>query len=132
MKVLKSLMDVNFYNLLRFFLGTVFILAASYRIFCYKCAVVEKESLGIPIYFLFIIVPLEIVIGVCLLLDKKIKSISILAILFLLVSVIVVLLVNFTVMINSLGGIFIFDPNYTDILLHITYIFFFLFLVCKK
>jgi uncharacterized membrane protein YphA (DoxX/SURF4 family) len=111
--------------------GFIFLSAAIYRVFNYNAGVNEFNFLKIPLLFLPFIILLEVVLGLCFILNKKVFYASIIAIVFLSTAIILAFVSNFWAIINSISELFIFEANPTDILLHLLYILL-LYLILSK
>ena len=109
-------------NILNIFLGIVFLSAALYRIIKPDAGITEFTELGIPVYFLYLTIVFEIIVGVLFIIGKKIKLASVLTIIFLSGAILLSIITNFSNLVMNLGEIFVFNPTPTDILLHFVYI----------
>lgn len=119
---------INYHDFFRVFLGIVFILASTYRIFFFEKGISEMNQLGLPIYFLYIVISLEFLLGLSLLSNKHVKLMSFLAIIFLSIALAIITIGNTTAIMSNLGELFVFDANPTDIVLHLTYLLILVFL----
>ena len=109
-------------KLIRIFLGIIFILAAIYRLLFYNNAIQEMINLNLPVFFSWIIISLEIIIGILFLIDKFVKQSAIILVSFLIIGIIVAVISNFQKIILNIGELFVMDNNPTDIFLHIVYV----------
>lgn len=113
------------YNLLRFFLGVVFVSAGIYRIFNIDHGFQEIAYFGFSgkfaIIMIIFIILLEIIFGIFLLLNKYLKITIISLMFFLIIAFFILILRNFNFIWENLSELFIFNPTPTDIVLHICF-----------
>jgi uncharacterized membrane protein YphA (DoxX/SURF4 family) len=109
-------------TLLRLFLGIVVLSAGTFRALFFESALKEAEMLGLPFWFSFFIIIFEIVCGILLIFNIKIKLVLSLVAVFLTLAIIIALIGNAGQIIENAGELFVFDSTPTDIFLHITYL----------
>ncbi len=113
----------NATNLLRLFLGLVFISAGLYRIFNWQQAALEFSKLHLnSVYLIALTVALEIVGGLFLIFNIKTKKVLLIFIIFILLALIGAFLVAGKDIILKSGELFAFDLTSTDVFLHFTYL----------
>src|SRR5438046_1308991 len=102
--------------LLRLFLGIVFLSAGVYRLFHWQEALTEFHQLGIPFIYplLYAMVALEMIGGLCLIINVKTRIVTLIFAFFLAAALIQALLVSGTSIINGFGELFFFHANATD------------------
>lgn len=118
----KTKKDKSKKNIISFSLGIVFLLAGIYRIFNPQAGILEFNAIGLPIFLLYATILFELIIGVLLILGKKLKLVSGVMIFGLAIFIPVVIFSNLTGIIQNIGELFVFDSTPTDIVLHITYL----------
>ncbi|MCX6722078.1 MAG: DoxX family protein [Candidatus Staskawiczbacteria bacterium] len=125
--------NLNPENLLRLFIGLVFLSAGIYRIFNWQQAVIEfsRLNLNYPILIALMMI-LEIAGGLMLIFNIKTKKVLLVFILFILIALIAAFAVAGKNIISGLGQLFVFSPNPTDVFLHFTYLIILLYLLGKK
>ena len=109
-------------NIISFSLGIVFLLAGVYRIFNPQAGIEEFSKIGLPLFLLYAIILFELTIGMLLILGKKLKLVSGIMIVGLVIFIPIVLFSNLSGVIKNIGELFVFDSTPTDIVLHITYL----------
>ncbi|MCB9362346.1 DoxX family membrane protein [Candidatus Woesearchaeota archaeon] len=119
---MRKLLEKNRNKIFRIFLGFVFLSAGLYRVFFYDHALMEVHSLGLPDFFTFIIIGIEVIGGAMLIIDYKTKFFLELITLFLCIAIMLALISNWQTLLTQLPMLFIFNDEITDIMLHITYI----------
>lgn len=118
----KTKKDLSKKNIISFFLGIVFLLAAVYRIFNPKAGIEEFNAVGVPIFFLYVTILFELTVGTLLILGKKLKLVSVITMFFLVIAIIIATLSDFKGIIHNIGELFVLDSTPTDIVLHITFL----------
>lgn len=119
-------------DLLRLFLGIVFLSAGIYRAFHWQQALLEFSILNLSSYLIYLTVLLEIIGGLALIFNVKTKKVLFVFIAFLLIALINVFLTSGKNIISQSGELFFFNPNPTDVFLHFTYLVIILYLVTQK
>jgi len=109
-------------NILRIFLGLVFLSAGVFRIFNPGLAETEMISLHFPVFFSWVVIVLEIVGGLCLLFNRYVKKTLILFSVFLVVASILALVTSGKELVSNLSELFIYNLNPTDFFLHVTFL----------
>ncbi len=119
---MKSNIKVN--SFLRFFLGLIFISAGLYRVFNWQDAVLELSNLNLTTssYLIWLIIGLEIIGGLFLILNIKIKKTLLILIIFLTCAIALALIFNGNSIFVNLKELFIFNPTPTDTFLHLIYL----------
>lgn len=108
-------------GIFRIALGIVFLFAALYRIFNYPAAVEELNVLQLSTLFIIPIISLEIIFGLLLLLNRFVKGVAVASIIFLASAITWGFVVNGSAIISGISKLFVFNPDATDILLHLIY-----------
>ena len=111
---------VEFFRIL---MGLIFLSAGLYRILNPASAHNELISLGLPTFITWVIIILEIGGGLLLLFNKYTKQSSITFIIFLGIALGVAVKENINGIIENFQELFIFNPNPTDVFLHLIFIF---------
>jgi len=99
----------------------VFISAGVYRIFFPAAAWQELIDLHMPTFLAWPIIILEIAGGLLLLIKKYKKTASAVLIIFLLLAVLQALIIQGRMIWSRAGELFVFNPNPTDIFLHLVF-----------
>ncbi|MFH1590396.1 MAG: DoxX family membrane protein [archaeon] len=122
------------FEVLRLFVGIVFLSAAAYRTAVWSTGAREMQALGLPEAFSFIVVVLELVVGSALVLDKWVAWASIVGMVFIGIALVMGLLAGGADLLRQAGELFVFDPTPTDMILHGSYLLMLLalFLSLKK
>jgi uncharacterized membrane protein YphA (DoxX/SURF4 family) len=107
---------------LRLIMGMVFILAASFRLLFPSQAGAELAGLGLPGLMTWIIVLIELIVGVMLLVDYRVQVAAWIGIAFLGLALLWAFTHGFRQILDSVSDLFVFDIDPTDILLHFMYI----------
>ena len=105
------------------YLGIVFLLAGGHRIFLEEQRLKEKDNFIIlPENCDLLIIFIEICIGIILLFDLKYKEgVLTLLLLFLVIATIMIIYSNFDNIKNTYVDVFTYQPTFTSVVLHITY-----------
>ena len=105
------------------YLGIVFLLAGGHRIFLEEQRLKEKDNFIIlPENCDLLIIFIEICIGIILLFDLKYKEgVLTLLLLFLVIATIMIIYSNFDNIKNTYFDVFTYQPTFTSVVLHITY-----------
>ena len=109
-------------NFLRIFIGLVFLSAGIYRIFFFQSAVSEFNSMGTPIFFLFVAIIVEIGAGLLLILNRQVIVAAATMILFLLIALVISFINAGKSFFENASELFSLTPTPDDIFLHITYL----------
>ena len=109
-------------NFLRIFIGLVFLSAGIYRIFFFQSAVSEFNSMGTPIFFLFVAIIVEIGAGLLLILNRQVIAAAATMILFLLIALVISFINAGKSFFENASELFSLTPTPDDIFLHITYL----------
>ena len=109
-------------NFLRIFIGLVFLSAGLYRIFFFQSAVSEFNSMGTPIFFLFVAIIVEIGAGLLLILNRQVIAAAATMILFLLIALVISFINAGKSFFENASELFSLTPTPDDIFLHITYL----------
>ncbi|MCK5283797.1 MAG: DoxX family protein [Nanoarchaeota archaeon] len=121
----------NFFDYAVIFLGLVFLSAGVYRILNFDAAIAEMAALNMPDFIAPIMIMFEIVMGILFLLSKGVKIAAVLSAIFLISAVIIGFIVNGSRIFSSLGELFVFNANPTDISLHLIYLALLLYIFVK-
>jgi uncharacterized membrane protein YphA (DoxX/SURF4 family) len=119
-------------DILRILMSLIFLSAGIFRIFNPMAAEAELIRLGLPAYFTWFILVIEIGGGVMLLLGKFVKQVSAVFILFLVFALITGLMINGREIISQAGELFVFDANSTDFFMHLVFLVILVFLLLKN
>lgn len=121
-------------DILRILMSVIFISAGIFRIFNPGPAEAELIRLGLPSFFIWFILAIEISGGALLLFGKSVRKVAVMFILFLLFALISALVINGREIISQIEELFVFDATPTDFFLHFVFliILIFLFRVTKK
>ncbi len=109
-------------NVLRIFLGLIFLSAGIFRIFNPELAKLEMIELHLPDFFTWLIIILEIVGGILLLFNKYVKKVLIFFTIFLITALIIGLIINGREIIYQAKELFVYNLNPTDFFLHFTFL----------
>jgi uncharacterized membrane protein YphA (DoxX/SURF4 family) len=107
---------------LRVFIGIVFLCAASFRILNPAAGFLELERLALPSFLYYVIIALELLLGLLLLSGRLVRQAAAAGALLLVLAIAVAFAAHFKEILASLGELCVFDPTPTDILLHAIYI----------
>jgi uncharacterized membrane protein YphA (DoxX/SURF4 family) len=118
--------------ILRILLALVFLSAGIFRIFNPAAAIFELSHLHLPIFLAGLLIIFEIGAGLGLLLNKYVKQIYWLLIIFLILILIWALIVAGGELIKSAGELFVFNLTPTDFLLHLFFLLITITLLLKK
>lgn len=121
-------------DLLRIFLGLIFLSAGIYRILNWRQAILEfsKFDLDSAWYLIVLMIILEVVGGLFLIFNIKIKETLIAFIIFIILALIAAFLTSGQELISEFNQLFTFSPTPTDIFLHFTYLIVLVYLILKK
>jgi len=128
-------MKINFKSndLLRIFLGLVFLSAGLYRIFNWPMTILELSKLNLnSVYLAIFIIALEITTGLFLIFNIKTKKVLISLIIFLTITLIWALIISGKNLINNASELFTFHLTPTDFFLHLTYLIILIYLISKN
>ena len=110
-------------DLLRLFLGLVFISAGLYRIFNWQQAIWELSKLNLNFAWLSIfLILLEIIGGLLLIFNIKTKKVLLIFAAFLALTLIWALIISDKSLLGNASELFTFDLTPTDFFLHFTYL----------
>jgi len=109
--------------LLRLLMALIFLSAAIFRIFNIEAARSELLELSLPQILVWPLITLELIGGLCLLLDYQSKKVAIILSCFLFFALIQALFVNYQVILKQLPELFVFKANALDWFLHLVFIF---------
>lgn len=118
--------------LLRLLMALIFLSAAIFRIFNIEAARSELLELSLPQILVWPLIALELVGGLCLLLDYQSKKVAIILSFFLFFALIQALFVNYQFILKQLPELFVFKANALDWFLHLVFIFILLSLFRKR
>lgn len=114
--------NITMHGLLRSVMALIFISAGLFRIFNPDAALIEIESLGLSSVWTWPIIVLEVLGGTYLLLKGRYwKQIVVLFIIFLIISLIIALSIDFHGLLQSAQELFVFNVNPTDFFLHVIF-----------
>jgi uncharacterized membrane protein YphA (DoxX/SURF4 family) len=115
---------MNIKNILTYFIGLVFIGAASHRIIYKKQRIEESETVfRLPKYFDIIIIIFEFIIGVLLLINFKYKiELLKITLIFIIFASILIVIHNKNKLLNTYNEVFTYQPTFMSFTLHVTYI----------
>jgi uncharacterized membrane protein YphA (DoxX/SURF4 family) len=119
-------------SLLRILMAVIFISAGLFRIFNPIAAENELIKLGLPNFFTWFILVIEIGGGFVLLVGKYLKIVLVIFVIFLLVALGGALLSNGYNIIAQAGELFIFDATPTDFFMHFVFLVILIFLFRSK
>lgn len=114
-------------DILRVLMALVFLSAGFFRIFNPELAKLELVNLNLPLFLSYFLIILEIVGGFLLLINKGVKEVSILFVVFLIFALGWLLLSNGRAILEQAGELFILNSNPTDFFLHLVFL---IILVC--
>ena len=109
-------------DILRIFLGIVFLSAGIFRIFNPLIAQIELENLKVPGFLTYFLIIFEILTALLLFSKKYLKVVYFSLIFFLAFALINALVVNGKNIVNSAYELFVFNANPTDFLLHFIFL----------
>jgi uncharacterized membrane protein YphA (DoxX/SURF4 family) len=129
---IKNNLKIN--NLLRLFLGLTFLSAGIFRVFNWNAAVIEFSGLNLSTanYLIVLIIALEIIGGLLLILNIKIKEVLLIFSSFIVIAIIIAFMANGNNIIANYKELFTFTPSPTDTFLHFTYLIILIYLINKK
>jgi uncharacterized membrane protein YphA (DoxX/SURF4 family) len=115
---------MNIKNILTYFIGLVFIGAASHRIIYKKQRIEESETVfRLPKYFDIIIIIFEFIIGILLLINFKYKiELLKITLIFIIFASILIVIHNKNKLLNTYNEVFTYQPTFMSFTLHVTYI----------
>ncbi|MFA6190567.1 MAG: DoxX family protein [Candidatus Staskawiczbacteria bacterium] len=121
-------------NLLRYFLGFVFLFAGIYRVFNWQNAIIEfsKFNFASAYYLITLVILVEIVGGLLLILNIRTKEILFIFSIFIVCAILGAFAINGKNIILNLKELFVFDSTPTDVFLHFTYLIILVYLWGKK
>lgn len=126
---LDNMKKIESIDILRIFLGVVFLSAGIYRIFNWQQAVSEFSNLKLEsIYLPILSVAFEIIAGFLLILSIKTKKVLMLLTVFLSFTLFWTLIFYSKELIANSNELFIFNITPTDFFLHLTYLIIVIFL----
>tara|TARA_B100000029_G_scaffold38451_1_gene36057 strand:+ start:321 stop:713 length:393 start_codon:yes stop_codon:yes gene_type:complete len=129
--MIKLLKKLTLLYSIQMCLGFVFLSAALVRIILPSIAVIELETLGLPLNISNFIIFFEIICGLSLIFNIYVKY-SLLFLILSMISAIIFSIYKFPEIIFNLSELFIFNPTPTDILLHLFYLILMLFILKLK
>ena len=115
---------MNIKDILTYFIGLVFIGAASHRIIYKKQRIEESEEIfRLPKYFDIIIIIFEFIIGILLLINFKYKiELLKITLIFIILASILLIIHNKNKLLNTYNEVFTYQPTFMSFCLHVTYI----------
>jgi uncharacterized membrane protein YphA (DoxX/SURF4 family) len=115
---------MNIKDILTYFIGLVFIGAASHRIMYKKQRIQESEEVfRLPKYFDIIIIIFEFIIGILLLINFKYKiELLKITLIFIILASILLIIHNKNKLLNTYNEVFTYQPTFMSFSLHVTYI----------
>ena len=115
---------MNIKDILTYFIGLVFIGAASHRIIYKKQRIEESEKVfKLPKYFDIIIIIFEFIIGILLLINFKYKIYLLkITLIFIIFASILIVIYNKNKLLNTYNEVFTYQPTFMSFTLHVTYI----------
>jgi uncharacterized membrane protein YphA (DoxX/SURF4 family) len=115
---------MNIKDILTYFIGLVFIGAASHRIIYKKQRIEESEKIfRLPKYFDIIIIIFELIIGILLLINFKYKiELLKITLIFIILASILLIIHNKNKLLNTYNEVFTYQPTFMSFCLHVTYI----------
>jgi uncharacterized membrane protein YphA (DoxX/SURF4 family) len=115
---------MNIKDILTYFIGLVFIGAASHRIIYKKQRIEESETVfRLPKYFDIIIIIFEFIIGILLLINFKYKiELLKITLIFIIFASILIVIHNKNKLLNTYNEVFTYQPTFMSFTLHVTYI----------
>jgi uncharacterized membrane protein YphA (DoxX/SURF4 family) len=115
---------MNIKDILTYFIGLVFIGAASHRIIYKKQRIEESEKVfKLPKYFDIIIIIFEFIIGILLLINFKYKiELLKITLIFIIFASILIVIHNKNKLLNTYNEVFTYQPTFMSFTLHVTYI----------
>jgi uncharacterized membrane protein YphA (DoxX/SURF4 family) len=115
---------MNIKDILTYFIGLVFIGAASHRIIYKKQRIEESEKVfKLPKYFDIIIIIFEFIIGILLLINFKYKiELLKITLIFIIFASILIVIYNKNKLLNTYNEVFTYQPTFMSFTLHVTYI----------
>lgn len=135
MIILVNMKKLEASDILRIFLGIVFILAGSYRVFNWNQVALEFQNIKLDnIYLPILVVAFELIAGLLLILNVGIKKVIVLLIVFLSLGLLWSIIVNNPTLTDNLSQVFTFSQTPVDFFLHFTYLIIlsYLFLIQKR
>jgi len=122
----------NSFDVLRILMALVFISAGCFRVFNSELAKLELINLHLPIFLSYILIIFEIIGGLLLLINKFVKQISILFIIFLVFALGWLLIFNGKILLNQVSELFILNSTPTDFFLHLVFLIILIFLLINQ
>jgi len=119
-------------EILRLFLAFVFLSAGLFRIFRPESAVLEFRQLQLPAFLSLLTIIFELISGLCLLFNKFTKIIYKLLVCFLFFILIWGLMINGSEILRRASDLFVFTLNPTDFFLHFIFLLLVLVLLLNK
>jgi uncharacterized membrane protein YphA (DoxX/SURF4 family) len=116
-------------SILRILMAVIFLTAGFFRVFNYPEAALELLKLGLPEFFTWFILVIEIGGGFLLLFNKLTRKVLIVFILFLIFALVNALIINCQGIISRAGELFVFDANPTDFFMHFVFLMILIFLM---
>ena len=120
--------------ILRVLMGVIFLAAALFKLLNPVAASQELSGLNLPQIFFWPFFIIEIVGGLCLLINFRVKLVSVFLGLFLLGALLLGLIVNGNEILRQAAGLFVFRAEATDWFLHFVFlvVIFYVFIVSRK
>lgn len=119
-------------DILRVFLALVFLSAGLFRLFNYSGAGSEFSLLNLPISTIWLVIIFEIGAGTCLLINKFVKIVYYLLLIFIIFALIWAFVISGPTIAKQFGELFVFNLNPTDIFLHFVFFLIIITLLFKK
>jgi len=109
-------------DILRVFLALVFLSAGLYRIFDPSAAALEFTNLKLPVFLAWLAMLFEVIAGLGLLINKYTKVIYSLLAIFLIIALVWAFVINGSVLVLTVGKLFVFNPDPVSVLLHFVFL----------
>lgn len=119
---LANFKKIKSQDILRIFLGVVFLSAGIFRVFNPLLAQDELQNLKLTGFLTYFLIVFEILAGLLLLSKKYLKAVYMALVFFLVFALINALVVNGKNIIDSAYELFVFNANPTDFLLHFIFL----------
>jgi uncharacterized membrane protein YphA (DoxX/SURF4 family) len=130
---MRNIKKLEATDLLRIFLGLIFISAGIWRIFNWQQAVLEFTRLNLNYSYLIVFaILLEIIGGLMLAFNIKTKKVLLAFVIFILLALINAFLISGKEILIKSGELFVFTPTPTDVFLHFTYLIILLYLAFQR
>ncbi len=129
---LGNIKKINIEDILRYFLAAVFLSAGIFRIFNPEMAEQEMLSLALPPAFSYFLIFLEIGSGLLLLLNKWVKIVYWVLIVFLIGALEMALAIDAKGILNAASELFVFNLTPTDFFLHSIFLLIIILLIFRK